>query len=170
VRSSHALTVLIGIFTITSLGEGVFGTMFVVWVKSVLHGSALQFGWFMSAQAVGGILGGLVIGAIGSRIVSNRLAWAGFLLFALLDITLFNYPRVSPQIWIGLVVMVLVGIPAAGGSSGYMTLLQTAIPDVYRGRVFGALGTTSALTQLIGTAIAGTLGSIVGPMARGADA
>lgn len=165
VRGSRGLSILIAIFTLTSLGEGVFGTMFVIWVKQVLHGTALQLGWFMSAQAIGGILGGAVIGAVGSRVAPHRLAWIGAMIFALLDITLFSYPLVSPQVWIGLTLIVLVGIPAAAGGSSMRSLLQLATPDRYRGRVFGALGTTSALSGMIGTLIAGAFGGIFGPIA-----
>jgi hypothetical protein len=163
-RSSN-LSVLIGLFALSSVGEGVFGTMFVIWVKQVLHGSALQYGWFMSAQAVGGVVGGLVVGALGSRVLPQRLAWTGILAFAVLDMALFSYPVVRPEVWIGLVIMVVVGIPAEGGGSAMLALLQRTAPDAYRGRIFGALGTTSALAHLIGTLVAGTLGGIVGPIA-----
>jgi hypothetical protein len=164
VRGSTALSIMIGIFALTSLGEGVFGTMFVIWVRQVLAGSALQFGWFMSAQAVGGILGGLAVGLLGSRIAPVRLAWIGGSIFALLDIALFNYPLAFPQVWLGLVIMVLVGIPAAAGGSSMRAVLQLATPDSYRGRIFWALGTTMALTRLAGTGIAGTLGGVFGPI------
>lgn len=164
IRGNRALIVLIGLFTITTVGEGVFGTMFVIWVKTELHGTALQFGWFMSAQAVGGVVGGLVIGVVGSRVSPLRLAPPGLLLFALLDIALFSYPVLSQQVWIGLILIALVGIPAAASGSSARTLLQLATPDTHRGRVFGALGTTTALAQLLGLVIAGTLGSILGPI------
>jgi MFS family permease len=165
VRGSTSLIVLMGIFGLSGLGEGVMSPIFVIWVKQLFHGSALQIGWFMSAQAVGGILGGLVIGALGSRIVPRRLAWMACGGFAVLDIALFSYPQAYSPIWLGLVLIALVGIPAAGSGSSLTTLLQVATPDAYRGRVFGALGAMMALTMLIGTAIAGALGSIVGPIA-----
>jgi MFS family permease len=43
-------------------------------------------------------------------------------------------------------------------------LLQRAVRDEYRGRVFGIMGTTSALLQLAGTVIAGVLGGVLGPI------
>lgn len=165
VSRSRPLVALLGVFSLASVGEGVFGTMFVIWVKQVIHGTALQLGWFMSAQAVGGILGGLLIGAIGSRVLPTRLAWSGAIGFALLDMALFSYPVIVPGAWLGLVLIALVGIPAAASLSSFMTLLQVAAPEAFRGRVFGALGTTRAVASLIGTLMAGVLGGIVGPIA-----
>jgi Na+/melibiose symporter-like transporter len=165
VKRRGPLSVLFGAFALSGLGEGVMGTMFVIWVKQVIHGTALQLGWFMSAQAVGGIIGGLIIGAAGSRILPHRLAWPGAICFALLDMALFSYPLLLSGVWLGLVLIALVGIPAAAVRSSFTTLLQVSSPDAFRGRVFGALGTTLALAQLAGTLIAGLIGGIVGPIA-----
>ncbi len=165
VRRSTALTILFSLFALMAVGEGVMATMFVIWVKQVIHGTALQLGWFMSAQAVGGILSGLVIGSIGSRVVPRRLAWIGGLCFGLLDIALFSSPLVVPGVWLGLVLIALVGLPAAAVGSSYTTLLQLSAPDAFRGRVFGARGTVSALASLIGSLLAGAAGSILGPVA-----
>jgi MFS family permease len=164
VARKRTLLVLFSVFALSGLGEGVMGTMFVIWVKQVIHGTALQLGWFMSAQAVGGIIGGLVIGAVGSRVTPSRLAWIGAMCFALLDMALFSYPLVAPGVWPGLVLIGLVGLPAAAIGSSFMTLLQVASPAAFRGRVFGALGTTRALSTLVGTLTAGLIGGIAGPI------
>jgi hypothetical protein len=42
--------------------------------------------------------------------------------------------------------------------TGVHTLLQTSVADRYRGRIFGALGTSQGLLMLVGTLVAGTLG------------
>jgi hypothetical protein len=42
------------------------------------------------------------------------------------------------------------------------TLLQTTVSDEFRGRIWGAIGTTGAAAQLVGTTLAGTLGDRVG--------
>jgi MFS family permease len=165
VGTSASLSLLFGMMALASLGEGVMGTMFVIWVKQVIHGGAEQLGWFMSAQAVGGVIGAVAIGALGSRILPHRLAWPATLCFAVIDIALFSYPLAIPGIWVGLVLIAVVGIPAAGVHSSFMTLLQVAAPEAFRGRVFGALGTTSALAMLIGSLIAGLIGGVVGPVA-----
>ena len=46
--------------------------------------------------------------------------------------------------------------------TGMNTLLQSAVADEYRGRVFGTYGMTGALLALIGATLAGTLGDRIG--------
>jgi MFS family permease len=165
VRRERLISVLLTVTAMSSLGEGVMSVMFVIWVKQVIHGGALQLGWFMSAQAVGGLLGGLIIGSLSRRLSPGLLAGAGMLLFGLLDSVLFGYPLFVSGIWLGLAVIVLVGVPVVAGGAGITTVLQTGVGEGYRGRVFGALGTTQGLFMLAGTLLAGVLGGFFGPIA-----
>src|SRR5699024_6381110 len=61
-----------------------------------------------------------------------------------------------------LVLFVLVGVPGIAGMTGIMALLQMAVADAYRGRVFAALGTLTSLAALAGTLMAGFLGERFG--------
>ena len=63
IRENPVLRVVFGVFALASLGEGVMGTAFWVYVDQALHGGTQEAGWLMSAQAVGGLVGGVVIGA-----------------------------------------------------------------------------------------------------------
>src|SRR5579885_2766499 len=45
VRGERVLAVIFSFQAITSLGEGVFGILFIVFVNRVLHGGAAQIGW-----------------------------------------------------------------------------------------------------------------------------
>jgi MFS family permease len=118
----------------------------------------------MSGQAVGGLLGGVVVGHAGRRLSPVHLLGVGAVVFGLLDLALFNYPLVLSGFWIGLVLMILIGLPVVGMSAGMTTLLQSGVRDEYRGRVFGTLSMTSALLRLAGTALAGGLGDLLGPI------
>jgi predicted MFS family arabinose efflux permease len=53
-------------------------------------------------------------------------------------------------------------MPVVGAGAGSSTLLQTGVPDAYRGRVFGALNTTAALVGLAGVGLAGICGDVLG--------
>jgi MFS family permease len=147
---------------ITGLGEGVFSALFAPFVRVALGGGALELGSLMSAQAVGGVLGGLAVGVAGARLSPPRLLGAGAVLFGLIDLAIFLYPAFVEGIALGLVLFVLVGVPGAGMLSGQQTLLQTSAEDRYRGRVFGAFGTTQALLMLAGTLAGGALGDAAG--------
>jgi MFS family permease len=119
----------------------------------------------MSAQAVGGLIGGALIGYASRRLATVRLLGIGSILFGALDLVLFNYPLVMSGFAAGLVLIALVGIPAIAMGAGFTTLLQETVRDAYRGRIFGMLGTTSALLMLAGTLIGGTVGGAVSPIA-----
>lgn len=158
----RTVALLVGTRTLTSLGEGVFSVLLAPFVTEVFRGGALELGWVLSAQAVGGIIGGIAIGWLGGRIAPAYLLGFGALLLGLIDLVIFNYPAFLPGITLALVLMAVVGIPASGFGAGYTTLMQTNVADKLLGRVFGAVGTTSAFAMLLGMAIAGVLGDRVG--------
>jgi MFS family permease len=162
IRADRVISILFGLIAITSLGEGVFAVLFVVFVSRVLGGGATEIGWLMSAQAVGGLLGGVLVGWIGHRVAPTRLLGVGAVLFGLIDLTIFNYPAFFPGFGLAVALFVAVGIPGVVLSTGRSTLLQSAVADAYRGRVFGTYGMTGALLALLGTTLAGTLGDRVG--------
>jgi MFS family permease len=162
VGTGRVLLTVFGVGAVTGLGEGVFLALFPPFVRVALGGGALELGWLMSAQAVGGVLGGLVVGAAAARLSPPRLLGSGAVLFGLIDLAIFVYPSFVQSIAVGLALFVLVGVPAAGMLAGLQTLLQTSAKDHLRGRVFGALGTTQALLMLAGTLLGGALGDAVG--------
>jgi MFS family permease len=165
VRRNRAVGVVFTVTALTAVGEGIFGVMFLVWVRELLEGGASELGWLHSAQAAGGLLGGVVGAYVGRRLVPERLFGVALLVFGVLDLALFNYPLLLDGVWLGLVLMVLVGIPAVSSQAARATILQTHVADAFRGRVFGSLGTTAALLMLVGTGLAGATGDVLGPIA-----
>src|SRR5258706_11916440 len=82
VRRERVVAVLFAMAALMGLGEGLFGVLLVVWTKRVLAGGALELGWMMSAQAIGGLLGGLLVGGlIAPRVRPARLVGVCALLF-----------------------------------------------------------------------------------------
>jgi MFS family permease len=165
VRRTPPVFSLFIVTVIPMLGEGVFSTLFVVFVYRVLHGGTLQVGLLMSGQAVGGLLGGVLVGAVGRRVSLAALIGWSAICFGLGDLALFNAPTVLPGFAVSLALIGLVGVIGVGYLTGVTTVLQTHVPDSYRGRVRGAWGTTGALLGLLGTAVAGSLGDRLGPVA-----
>lgn len=161
----HVVRTLFGVIAITAIGEGIFGVLFVVFVNKILHGGAQELGWLMSAQAVGGLLGGLTVGWLAKRFVPVNLMTGTALLFGVGDLLIFNVPVVVPSVPLVAALFVVMGIVAAGFSPSFQTMLQTRVADEYRGRMFGAFGTTFSLLALVGMVGAGVLGDLVGPVA-----
>ncbi len=162
IRRERVLTIVFALMAITSVGEGVMGGVFFAFVADVLGGGAAEIGWLMGAQAVGGLLGGLIVGPVSRRLPLHRMLGLSCIAFGLIDLMIFNYPLLLPSIVPGIILFILVGVPGVGAMTGINTLLQTAVADAYRGRVFGALNTTSTLLRLTGTALAGALAGRLG--------
>ena len=142
---------------VAGIAEGLFNVMFVIFVRQKLGGDALAFGWLTSAQAVGGLVGGLLIGWIGNRIQANRLAGLLAMNGALI-LVLVNLPSFP----LAMVALFLAGVPIVGYSVGIDTLLQVHVANRFRGRVFGALGTSLAIFVLFGQGAASALGDPLG--------
>jgi len=132
----------------------------------VLHGGALERGWLASAQAIGGLAGGLAIGWIARRMrpmpliaISGAILGVACLAFA----NIGAFP-IDPELRLplALALKTLQGPPIIGFFVSLEVLLQQSVPDRYRGRIFGAYGAASALAMLIGQLAASLLGERVG--------
>jgi Na+/melibiose symporter-like transporter len=147
---------------VTGVGEGIMSTLFAPFVSAEIGGDGQVYGLIVSSQAVGGIVGGLVAAAIGSRWPAARLWGIGALAFGLIDITLFLYPLASDSVIPAFVCMIVVGLPGALTVAGMMTVFQNLTVDGTRGRIYGAVGAAESVAVLIGITAAGFLGDAVG--------
>ncbi len=150
-----ALLATIGVFMI---GQGIINVLIVPFVKDVLHGDAAVLGWVASAQGIGGLAGGLAIGQLGKAASSVRLIAVGFIVTGVLIVATVNVG------WLPLVLLfiALTGIAVIGVNVPADTLLQTAVADRFRGRVFAAYGTIQSALVLGGMGLASALGGVLG--------
>ncbi len=145
-------------FGVAFVGDSILSVLLVVFVQDVVGAGAQQFGWILAARGIGGVLGGLIVARFGSRIRPKNLmaygmAGTGILLFMMLQF---------PILPIVLVAGVAVGLPVMAWMIAGQTWLQVHTEDQYRGRVFGAFETYSALMGLIGIGFAILSGESVG--------
>jgi MFS family permease len=157
IGGSRVLRALFLVATITAVGEGIMGSLFVVFAARGVQGGSSSIGWLMSAQAVGGIIGGLLAATVARRLPPIPTVITTTVLFGLVDVVIFNTPRITSALAPQLVLFVLVGIPGAIGLAAMMTLLQSAVGDWLRGRVFAAVGVAESGAALVGTALAASL-------------
>jgi MFS family permease len=155
------LRALLVFATITAIGEGLTGTLFVVWTTEALHSDATGYGWVLSTQAIGGLAGALVIARLGARLRPLPLLIGSALAFGAIDLVLFTYPVIYPYIGPALVMLVIVGVPGAGMGAATTTLQQAETHDSHRGRVVGAIGAVASIGALIGAMSAGILGEFL---------
>lgn len=165
VKERAVLRLLFVVIALMSLGEGVMGALFVVFVSDVLLGNATHLGTLVSAQAVGSLIGLAVLIPWTRRLRPDRLLGLALVCFGAIDLAIFNAPAVSPRFELEVALFILVGIPIVVITPSLMTLFQTAVPDLYRGRVLGSLGTTEALFRVTGLALGGLLAAPFGVVA-----
>ena len=92
-----------------------FVVLFVVFVLRRLGGGAGEVGLLRGVQAVGGIAGGLVLGAIAGRFAPRTLVAAGCFGFGAVCLAIWNGPALTTAPPLYLVLFAVVGVPIAAG-------------------------------------------------------
>lgn len=160
--AGQAMRLLFIFCLVTGVGEGIMSTLFAPFVSAELGGDGTAYGLIVSSQAIGGIVGGLVAAAIGSRLPAATMWGVGAFFFGLIDLTLFCYPLISNSLIPAYACMIIVGLPGAFTVAGMMTVFQNLTEDGTRGRIFGAIMAVESIAVLIGIVSAGVLGDRVG--------
>ena len=164
VRRNRTLMLSFSVVALTGLGEGTVSTLMVPFVKVMLGGGGLELGLIMSAQAIGGIAGGLLLTNFADRFPMLKLLGWGALLGGVMDGLLLNYPLFYPVLWPSLIIIAVAGVPFAMFGTAQMTLLQTEAEPKVRGRVFSAYFAVFGAAQLVGMLGSGVLGDNLGVM------
>jgi MFS family permease len=160
--ASRTIRVLAGFWLITSFGEGIWGTLFAPYVRSVLDGGAEALGLISGIQAIGGVVGGLFAATFAATWKPARMLGLGALVFGAVDLVIAVYPLGYAHAWPAAALMVVVGLPGAIMSAGMMTLFQQHTDDRERGRVFSLLLLVRSTFQVVGSLTAGVLGGTLG--------
>jgi hypothetical protein len=79
------------------------------------------------------------------------------LLFGLIDVALFNYPRWTSAFAPAVAFIVVVGVPGALAAAAGFTLLQLNVADELRARTMSVLMVLESGAMLLGTVLAGNL-------------
>lgn len=158
VKKEQLVSAIFIIIGFAMVGEGIIEVLIAPYVERVLHGTPQILGLLMSAQAVGGILGALLIPRLSKILPPGRLMGICGLMFSSVIVVLATVPVVP-------VILPLIAIAGAGASGFFIpmiTLLQTTVANEYQGRIFGALSAIQAIALLIGMGTASGLGDRIG--------
>jgi MFS family permease len=162
VRQNKTLMLSFIVVALTGLGEGTISTLMAPWVNVMFGGGGLELGYIMSAQAIGGIVAGLILVNSVGRIHPLRLLGWSALGAGFLAGLLSTYPLFYTELWPGLILIAVAGFPFAAFSTAQMTILQGESPSQTRGRVFSSYFALFAFTQLAGMLGSGLLGDSLG--------
>ena len=158
VKDERLVTAVFTVFGITMVAEGILDVLLVAFVKQVLGVGALEFGWIITAQGIGGIAGGIIFAQLGKSLQPTRLIMLGAWATGLIFLAIVNFP----MLLLAIVLVSLIGVAIMAWIISIETLLQSNVADRYRGRVFGAFGAVGALAMLVGMGLASGLGDKLG--------
>ena len=158
VRRDRLLAALFTVNSVTSFGGSMIDPLYAPFVGAVLGGGPAALGWLSTTGAVGGLLAGLLVGHVGSKVPPRWLTAYGTLATGLLMLVMYNQ-TVLPVV---MVLNFLMFVPVVVAGVGAQTMLQNGVADNFRGRVYGALNTTTAVIGLVSLWLAGILGALFG--------
>jgi predicted MFS family arabinose efflux permease len=139
------------------LAQSLVNPLLVPLVKEVLGGGAREFGFLATSQAVGGILGGLLLGQFLPHARRGPIV-AGWIAVGVIVAVIVNMPLLT----LAYALIALLGVPSIAANIGMQTMLQEAAPDRVRGRVFATVGVVQSVVLLAGMAAAGVIADEVG--------
>lgn len=158
VWQSRALQVVIGLGTVMMLSAGVVMTVLLVFVVQVLKGTESTYGYILSAQGAGMIVGGILTMTVLSRYTPATL----FTIFSAIFGLLFLVVSVSSNLLLSGLGVGGMGLCMAVITICTQTLMQTMVPNEFRGRVFATIDAVTSVAVLLGAGVGGVLTDIVG--------
>ena len=162
IRRTPPLGVVLIIECLAALAQGVFLVLFVVFVVRILGANDTEVGLLRGVQAVGGILGGLVVGLLIRRLSTRTLIGWGFLVFGSIALVTWNFAPVSTVVVVYVALFVAMGIPTIATTAGTITLVQGITPAGSIGRVVATKSTLALAAQGVGLVTAGILADRIG--------
>jgi len=162
IRRTTPLPAVLFIGALSQVAQGIFVVLFVVFVLQELHGTGGDVGLIRGMQAVGGIVGGLAIGALSRRLSPRALVGGGFIVFGLISLATWNAPTLTTAIGVYVGLFMIVGVPGVATMTGLMTTVQSVAPPTHLGRVFAAFEASAGGLQAVGVLLAGALADRLG--------
>ena len=158
IQSNFILRTTLVVWSVMMLAAGVVSALLVVFVHEALAGTDASFGYILSAQGLGMLLGGIAIMALGERVKPISAFTIGLLAFSVLFLAGANAPNVP----IAALLVCGMGVTMAIVAISDTTIFQTATPSHFRARVLASNSAVSSLMILIGAVGAGVLSDILG--------
>ena len=160
-RYLRALTIHAALY---NLAEQIFFLNLVIWAVQQQDVSAVGFGLALSAAGVGGLLGTITALHLADRLGLGRAFAASLMLSCIVPLLTAMWPLtgLSLALVIG-AVMFVSGIGLGNANVYSLTLRQIVIPNTQLSRSAGAYTQVMYGSIPIGSALAGVIGSTLGP-------
>lgn len=151
--------ILLLVMNVANLFIGAAEVAFPAMAKGPLHTDAQGFGLMLAATGAGGLVGGLLASALGSRINRGVIS---LLFFALQAIPIFTLAFAS-NVYIAIACMAGFGALNGLGNVSFMTLIQRKLPRNLLGRIMGVFAFSNFATFPLSVAASGFAVARFGP-------
>lgn len=158
VRDSRFLVTLAGVQALAALSAGATSALLVVLAERHLHVGAGRFGLLLGAIGVGAGFGPLVLQKVVSDVRRSGWLFGPYLLRGLVDLTL----AATASFGIAVGALAVYGVGTSTGNVTYNSVLQQAVPDRLRGRVFAFYDVVWQSARLISIGLGGVLADAYG--------
>jgi predicted MFS family arabinose efflux permease len=161
IKGDRLLSRVFLVVGVAMFADAILSAILVVFMQEDAGLNATQFGWLLTARGIGGLVGGLLIAQVGQKLANWQLAAGGMVAGGLLLVAMVA----QPTLFALLILTGLIGLPSIAWIVAVQTQLQQATADEYRGRVFGAYGTSVSLLMLVSSGLAGLSADMIGATA-----
>lgn len=128
-------------------------------ITGYFKGGALELAWIQSANGLGMILGGLLLGIWGG--FKSRVKTA-FVALVIAGFSILSFSQTPPDIFpLAVVSIFIFGVTNSIANSSFFAALLTLVPPEVQGRVFTLAMAASTIAQPIGLAVAGPVSEIL---------
>ena len=157
IAAGRQLRFMVLVVGLMAMAQGLFVVLFVVFVTERLGGGEAETGLLRGVQAVGGLLGGVLVGVLARKFAAGRLLAWSLLVFGVLTALMWNASYATTALPFYLVAFAVLGAPGVVGGVGMMSVLQLHTSDASRGRVLSSFLSLFDGFQALGMVIAGVL-------------
>ncbi len=151
--ATPALVAITLMYMTMNVGEGMFIVLAPVYARDVLEGGSGTYGLLVSSFTAGGLVGSVLVGAIGWRRPLGRSIAAATLATGLT----LGLLALTPPLPLAVACLLAAGLLASSLTAWAQTIRMRLIPPELRGRVFALLRTLMQATPPIGAVLAGAM-------------
>jgi len=153
----RVLTIL-SLFTVVGIFGWSYSVLMPAFAHDVLNLGANGYGLLMAGSGVGALAAALTVASAGHLLPTRRMALGGVWIFSS-ALVLFAF---TPNLYLGVILLALVGFGLVLYFSTSNTVLQSIVPDEMRGRVMGIWALIFGGMIPLGSLEAGLLADAIG--------
>ena len=158
IRHHRALSQVLVITAIATLGIGAIVLLAIPHLKAQLEATGLEYGIAMSMLGLGSVLGGLMVNRLSRRLSTSTIV-GGMLILAGTAIVAFAF---APNYAVVLASIAVIGMYVVMARGALDTISQALSPDAMRGRVQSAVNMLVVAATAVAEGFSALLGSLIG--------